>query len=372
MEYYLLIELKILNKNNFSNTLIMNIIFIGTADFAAPILQSLIKNKINVVQVITQPDKPVGRKQKLQASPIKLVALEYGIPVFQPENIKDQKNIEIIKKMQPDLIITAAYGQILSKEILEIPKFGCLNIHASLLPKYRGASPIQSAILNGDEETGITIMLMDKKMDTGKIIQSAKIEIQNNDDSQILHNKLSNLGAELLITTLLKYIQEAEKILNLWKEKYQKNLTIGQIDSINSQFIIRNSLLKNQDESKATYTKILKREDGKINWTKSAREIERQIRAFYPWPGTWTILKIKNLCLRQIYRRQKKSKILKIFKAYTATIIKNNMTRAGDFFSTKDHQLAVKCGDGILIIDELRIEGKKRMSSQEFLKGHTL
>ncbi|MEK9130104.1 MAG: methionyl-tRNA formyltransferase [Patescibacteria group bacterium] len=334
----------------------MNIIFIGTSDFATPILKSLIQNKINIIQVITQPDKPIGRKQKLQASPIKLVALEYNIPIFQPENIKDQKSIEIIKKAQPDLIVVAAYGQILSKEILEIPKFGCLNIHASLLPKYRGASPIQSVILNGDKETGVTLMLMDEKMDTGKIIQSVKIEIQDNNDSQILHNKLANLGAELLIKILPKYIQETEKILTLWKEKYQADFTIGQIDSTDSLFVINHSLMTQQNESVATYTKILKREDGEINWTKSVQEIEQQIRAFSPWPGNFTKFKGKNC---------------KIFKTHI-TNIKNDAICIGDFFLTKDNQLAVKCGNGILIIDELQIEGKKRMLAQEFLRGHKI
>ncbi len=334
----------------------LRVIFIGAANFAAYALKNLIQNKINVIQVITQPDKPIGRDQKLQASPVKQVALENKISIFQPENIKDQKNVEIIKKTQSNLIITAAYGQILSKEILEIPKFGCLNIHASLLPKYRGASPIQFAILNGDKETGITIMLMDEKMDKGKIIQSAKIKIQNKDDSQILHDKLANLGAEFLITVLPKYIQEAKKILNLWEKKYQKNLTIGQIDLIDSQFIVRNSSLKNQDESMATYTKILKREDGKIDWTKSAQEIERQIRAFYPWPGSFTEFKGKNL---------------KIFKIKISNEL-NNSHKLGEFFLFKKNELAIKCDKEILIVQELQLEGKKRMSSQQFLKGHAI
>ncbi|MFH1838549.1 MAG: methionyl-tRNA formyltransferase [Candidatus Kuenenbacteria bacterium] len=339
----------------------MNIIFIGTSNFAVPILKSLIKNKMDVVQIITQPDKSVGRDQKMQASPIKQVALEYKISLFQPENIKDKKNIEVIKKMHSDLIIVASYGQILPKEILEIPKFGCLNIHASLLPKYRGASPIQFAILNGEKETGVTIILMDEKMDRGKIVCNIKCKTQNYYDSQILHDELANLGAELLIKTLPKYIQEIKKILNLWIKKHQENLTIGKIDLINPLFISHNSSLITQDKSKATYTKILKREDGEINWTKSSQEIENQIRAFSPWPGSFTKFKGKNL---------------KIFKASALNISKseqNNFHKFnfGEFFLFKNNQLAIKCNKGILIIQELQLEGKKRMPSQEFLKGHS-
>ncbi|PKL72657.1 methionyl-tRNA formyltransferase [Candidatus Kuenenbacteria bacterium HGW-Kuenenbacteria-1] len=339
----------------------MNIIFIGTSDFAVPILKFLIINctgfnPVNI-NIITQPDKPVGRQQKLQASPVKQMALKYKIPIFQPENIKDQKNIELIKKMQPDLIIVASYGQILPKEILEIPKFGCLNIHASLLPKYRGASPIQSAILNNDKETGITIILMDEKMDTGKIISNTKIKIQNNDTSQILHDKLAHLGADLLIKTLPKYIQEVKKIIKFWKKEHQKNLTIKQIDFINPLFISLNSSLKKQNESNASYTKILKKEYGKIDWTKSAQEIERQIRAFSPWPGSFTKFKDKKL---------------KIFQVKIIQRLNHCNLQPDNFFLTENKQLAIQCGQGILVIEELQIEGKKKMSSQEFLKGHSI
>jgi methionyl-tRNA formyltransferase len=344
------------------NYQILNSTFIGTSNFATLILKFLIKNSIfNITNIITQPDKLVGRDQILRASPIKQIALKHKIPLFQPENIKDKKNIEIIRKARPDLIIVAAYGQILPKEILEIPKFGCLNIHASLLPKYRGASPIQFAILNNDKETGVTIILMDTKMDTGKIVQTTKCKIKNYYDSKILHDKLANLGAKLLVEILPKYIQETKKILNLWQEKYQKNLTIGKIDLIDSQFISNNSSLIEQDESKASYTKILKREDGKIDWIKSAQEIQNQIRAFSPWPGNFTKFKGKKL---------------KIFK--TKIINPNEFTtnfhkfKIGEFFTTENNKLAIKCNHGILIIKELQLEGKKRMSSQEFLKGHAL
>lgn len=330
----------------------MNILFIGTSDFATPILESLIKDPaFNITNVVTQPDKPVGRDQKLQPSPVKLIALKYKISLFQPEKIKEQKNIETIKKMQPDLIIVAAYGQILSKEILEIPTFGCLNVHASLLPKYRGASPIQFAILNGDKKTGITIILMDEKMDTGKIVQNTKIEIQNNDDSQILHDKLAKEGAKLLIEILPKYIQEAKNLIKLWEEKFHKNLTINQIDFIDSLFIFNNSSLIKQDESKATYTKIFKKEDGKIDWTKSAQEIERQIRAFSPWPGSFTKFENKNL---------------KIFKTEITQEISPSYFQLGDFFLTQNNQLAVKCKDRILIIKELQLEGKKECPLKNF------
>jgi len=288
----------------------LKLIFIGTPEFGAIILEGLIKNNYKPVLVVTGLDKPVGRKQILTSSEVKVPAKKYNILLFQPKKIKETELK--IKKLKPDLIITAAYGQVLPKEILEIPKHGCLNIHPSLLPKYRGASPIQTAILNGDEKTGITIYLMDKKIDHGPIIFSIKFKIPDNDNYQIISQKLAELSVKLLIKTIPKWINGGVKP-------------------------------KPQNESKATYTKIIKKEDGKINWNKSAQEIERQIKAFYPWPGSFTFIK-KNNILR-----------VKILKANV---------------SKKPKGLFVKCKKDYLIIDNLQLEGKKPITGQEFLRGY--
>ncbi len=296
------------------------IIFIGTPDFSISSLNKLIKENYNIIAIITQPDKKVGRKQEITHSPVKKVALKHNIPLLQPQKIK---NIyKEIKDLKPDLIITAAYGQIIPKNILKIPKFGCINIHGSLLPKYRGASPIQYAILKGDKKTGITVMEMDEKMDEGDIISQKSIKIESNDTASSLHDKLSILGADLLIETL-------PKILNK-KSKYTP-----------------------QDHNKTTYTKILKREDGKINWNKEAIEIERKIRAFYPWPGTYTKFGTKKL---------------KIIEVKFSEI--NKKLESGIPFETKSKNLAVKCGKNSLILEKVQLEGKNTVSGKEFLRGH--
>ncbi len=289
----------------------LKIIFIGTPEFGAIILEELVKNNYKPILVITNPDKPVGRKQIMTPPPVKLVAQKHNILLAQPEKIKNYQSE--IKNFAPDLIVVAAYGQIISKEILGIPKYECLNVHPSLLPKYRGASPIQSAILDGEEKTGVTLMLMDEKMDHGPILALQELEISRLRQSfggqsipkttyQELHNKLAELGAKLLVETIPNWIS-------------------GKIKP------------KPQDESKATYTKILKKEDGKISWNKSAKEIERQIRAFNSWPGSFT------LC-------QKNDKNIKV-KILEADVL-----------------------DDKLIIKKVQPEGKKPMDYEEFLKGN--
>ncbi|MDP2910690.1 MAG: methionyl-tRNA formyltransferase [bacterium] len=279
----------------------IKIIFIGTPEFGAIILEKLVKNNYKPVLVITNPDKPAGRKQVLTPTPVKLTAQKYKILVEQPEKIQNSKFK--IQNLGPDLIITAAYGQIIPKEILKIPKYGCLNVHPSLLPKYRGPSPIQTAILNGDKKTGLTVMLMDEKMDHGKIISNFQFPISNKITYQELYEKLALSGAKLLLETIPKWID-------------------GKIKS------------QTQDEKKATYTKIIKKEDGKIDWKKPAQEIERQIRALNPWPGTFTFIK----------KRGKKIRI----KVCQAELSENNQ----------------------LIIKKLQPEGKKPMSFEDFKKGY--
>ena len=293
----------------------------GTPEFSGPILNSLLE-RYNVIAVVTQPDKKVGRKQVLTHSPVKKIALANKIEVSQPEKIKGNAEfIKHIKEINPDLIVVAAYGFILPKKILEIPKFGLINVHASLLPKYRGASPIQTAILNGEKETGVTIMLVNEKMDEGDILAQKTITITNNDNFKNLHDKLSILGSNLLLETLPKWLNK--------KIKPQK-----------------------QDQSQASYCKLITKEDGKIDWHKSAIGIERQILALNPWPGTFA--KWDN----------KKIKLLKV-----KLLNDSNKNSAGGIFKVNDG-LGVYCGQGALEILELQLEGKKAMSAKEFLNGY--
>jgi len=293
----------------------------GTPEFSVPILNSLIK-QTSVIAVVTQPDKKVGRKQIISQSPIKKLALENKIEVIQPEKIKD--NAEFIRRvndLNPDLIVVAAYGLILPKEILDIPKYKVINVHASLLPKYRGASPIQAAILNGDKETGITIMLVNEKMDEGDILSQETITITNNDDFKTLHDKLSILGAKLLLETLPKWLNK--------EIKPQK-----------------------QDEAQASYCKLITKEDGKIDLYTSPIEIERRVRALNPWPGTW------------LNWNGKKLKLLKV-----KWLNSNSKHEIGEVYKT-NKGLAVECIEDALEILELQLEGKKPMAGKEFLNGY--
>lgn len=278
----------------------MKIVFIGTPEFGAIILKRLAKH-YKPVLVITQPDKPGNRKQ-ITCSEVKKTAQEHNIPISY--SLKDIK--------EPDLIILAAFSQILPKEILEMPKYGSLNVHPSLLPKYRGASPIQQTILNNDKETGVTVYLMDEKMDHGKIISFSKIPVPKT-TYQKLSQKLAELGADLLIETIPKWINKEIKA-------------------------------KPQNEAKASYTKLIKKQDAKIDWNKPANKIERQIRAFHPWPGAFTFFK-------------KQSKVIRT-KILEADVSKD------------PEQLSVKCKKDYLIIKKLQPEGKKPITGKEFLRGY--
>ncbi len=277
----------------------MKIIFIGTGSFAAPILNSL--KEIDLV--VTAPDKPAGRKRTLTSPPVKEIALKNNIPFIQPEKIS------LVKfDFKPDLIITADYGQIIPLSIINLPRLGTINVHPSLLPEYRGPSPIQTAILNGNEKTGITLMLIDEKIDHGPIIAQTEVSISN-DDAQTLRDKLSQKAGIFLNKILPRYIR-------------------GEIEA------------KEQNEKEATYTKMLNRQDGKIDFKKETAEtIERKIRAFHPWPGTWTIIGKKRI---------------KILKAKI----------------TKKEPLAIKTKKGFLQLETIQPEGKKPMSVKEFLAGN--
>ncbi len=302
----------------------LKIVFIGTPEFGAIILKELIMDGYKPALVIAAPDKPIGRKQIITSPPVKLLAEKYKIPILQPEKIEDSKSQ--ITNYEPDLIVVAAYGQIIPKEILDIPKYGCLNVHPSLLPKYRGPSPIQSFILSNDKETGVTIMLMDERMDHGPILAQQELEFSIfNFQFSNLHNKLAELGTKLLIETIPMWINDEIKP-------------------------------KPQDEPKATYTKIIRKQDGEINWRESAKNIERQVRAFNPWPGTFTLFN---------------NKIFKILKANIQEQTKiSPIGLPGKTFLATNNKIAVQTGKDFLIIEELQIGGKRQMNVKEFLRGN--
>jgi len=302
----------------------IKIIFMGTPDFALPGLHTLIKDtSFEIVGVFTQPDKAIGRKQIISPSPVKKLAEENNLKIFQPEKIKSA--ITEIKNLNPDLIIVTAYGQIIPQEILDIPKYGCLNIHASLLPKYRGAACLNAPILNGDKETGITIMKMEAGLDIGPILRQANLKLKGDENLEFVHDHLSALGAKILIETILD-----------WKN--------GKIAP------------QKQNESEASYIRTLKKEDGKINWQKSAKEIERMVRAYNPWPGTFSNF-------------QKENKIIKILEV-SNQILEINKCKPGEIF-IENNKLVIQCGQDSLHILRLQMSGKNPLPAKEFLMGNS-
>lgn len=298
----------------------MKIIFMGTPDFSVPCLQALHDAGHTVLAVFTQPDKACGRKQILKPSAVKEAALNLGLTVYQPNTLRDGTALEIINKYNPDMIVVVAYGKILPSEILTSAKFGCINVHASLLPKFRGASPIQSAIIAGEKETGVTTMQMDDGVDTGDILLQARVAIEDGDTAESLFEKLSQAGAKLLIDTV---------------EKLEEGTIAPQ----------------KQDEKNATHCTILTRESGKIDCNNSAKGIVDQVRGLYPWPSAYFNLDNKK------------------FKIHSATIGEKTSARPGTLLKTKN-TLQLACGDGNTVqILEIQPEGKKQMQTQEFLNG---
>lgn len=307
----------------------MKIVFFGTSEFGTIILEKLVQAGLSPILVVTTPDKPAGRKQELTPPPVKVVANKLGIPVFQPLTLKENAYVQTIRQAGAYLFVVAAYGKILPEEILDIPRHGTLNVHPSLLPKYRGSSPIHAALLHGDEETGVSIIELDEKMDHGPIVASSNFKIQNPKITYPeLHNALAELGAELLVKTIPQWIA-------------------GNIKGVP------------QDDSQATFTAILKKEDGRIDWNKEARYIERQVRALYPWPGTFALFAGKNL------------KILKV-SVLPGIPPKPGLGKVtpGTVFLTADKKLVIQCGEDALVVEELQLEGGKPMSAREFLLGH--
>jgi len=305
----------------------LRIIFLGTADLACASLQTLAGDaKFQIAAVVTQPDRPRGRDLKPQPSPVKTLARQLGLPVLQPERARDEKFIAELRALQPDLIVVVAYGQILPPAILDLPRYGCLNVHTSLLPKYRGAAPIQQALANGDTETGVTIMKMDAGLDTGPLVAQRRLSIRSEDDAAVLHDRLAQLGAGLLAQTIPDYIA-------------------GRIQPLP------------QPAAGMSYAVKIKKEDGRIDWNRPAREIRNRLRAFTPWPGGFTFLP-----------GLPKAQLLKIWKAEVV----EKSGSPGEILSADKTGVVVGCGEGALRILELQREGGRRMSAAEFLAGHAL
>jgi methionyl-tRNA formyltransferase len=292
----------------------------GTPDFAVPVLKALI-GQYEVVGVVTQPDRRVGRGRKVEASPVKVVALAHNLPVLQPPRLRQPDVVAELETLAPEVIVVAAYGQILPPAVLAIPPKGCLNVHASLLPRYRGAAPVAAAILAGEEETGVTIMLMDEGMDTGPILSQATCPISPQDTRESLSAKLARLGADLLMDTLPRWLA-------------------GEIEP------------RPQDHSQATYSRIIAKEDGLIDWSQSAVEIWRRCRAYYPWPSTYT------------YWR---SKLLKVLSA-EALPHWSGEEEPGQVMAL-DEGLAVATSEGALLLKEVQLAGRRALNAEDFARG---
>jgi len=300
------------------------IIFMGTPQFAVPALKALHKNDQDIALVVTQPDRPKGRGHKLTPSPVKETAMSLGYSVIQPSSVRTAEFSNCIEKHTPDFIVVVAFGRIIPKNILTIPEIATINIHASLLPKYRGPAPIQWAIINEEKKTGVTTMLMDEGLDTGDILFSSELEITPDDTSDTLHDRLADLGADLLIQTLNAF-------------------ETGDINPIS------------QDHSQATYAPMLKKNDGRMNWKRPADALEAFIRGMTPWPSAFTFHEKKRL---------------KIFKA--KTIVMNTEASPGTVIKGFPDELWISTGKGVLSIMELQSESGKRLLIKDFLRGYKL
>jgi len=305
----------------------LRIIFMGTPELARTTFQSLLACRdFQTIAVVTQPDRPKGRDLKLTPSPVKELALQSDLPVLQPERARNENFIDQLRQLKPDLIVVAAFGQILPQTILDLPRFGCINVHTSLLPKYRGAAPIQSAILNDEYESGVTIMKMDAGMDTGAILTQEKTLIHESDNAQILHDRLATIGAELLVRTIPDYVS-------------------GKIPP------------RPQPADGVSYAPKIKKQDGEINWTQPARTIWNRVRGLVPWPGAFTHV-----------TAEPKPYLLKIWEAETI----QQTGPPGQILSADKSGIVVGCGQNALRISQLQLEGGKRLTPQQFLAGHEL
>jgi len=295
-------------------------VFMGTPEFALPTLQGLLDARVHLVGVYTQPDRPKGRGRKLAASPVKELALAHQLPLFQPERLRRPEAVEELRQLAPDLIVVVAYGQILPKSVLEIPRFQCINVHASLLPKYRGAAPINKAIVDGESETGVTTMLMDVGLDTGAMLVKRSTPIGPDETAGEVHDRLALLGREALEETL-------------------QLICAGQLTP------------QEQDDAASTYAPMMSKEDGLIDWNRSAREIHNQVRGLYPWPGAYS-------CLGD--------QVLKI----AATCVDDMASGTpGEVLSADGGGVRIACGQGALLIGALQLPGKKLLAARDFLSG---
>jgi len=304
----------------------MKIVFFGSAHFAVPALQALIKSGHELVCVVTQPDKKRGRHLHISGTDIKSMAVSARLKTFQPEDIKSKESVEFLNKLDADLFVIVAYGQILSQEVLDIPKIMPVNIHASLLPRYRGAAPINWAIINADKKTGVSIMYVSRKMDSGPVILQKELKIEDSDTAITIEDKLRLLGADLLMDAL-KIIDE------------------------------RNYKLLEQDEDKVILAPKLKKEDGLIDWSAPASAIHNQVRGVLPWPGAFTFFR---------------GKMLKIFQTEVLPIFPNHKPAPGEVVRADKHGIVVACGRGFLSLKELQLEAGKRMPAQSFIVGHKI
>ena len=313
----------------------MRAIFMGTPDFSVPVLTAMKEAGHDMLAAVTQPDKPKGRGKEMQMTPVKAKALELGIPVLQPKRVRDPEFVEQLRELKPDVMVVVAFGQILTKEVLEVPKYGCINVHASLLPMYRGAAPIQYVILNGEKETGVTTMFMDEGLDTGDMLLKTVVPITADETGGTLHDKLSAAGAELLIRTL-------------------EQMEAGTLQRI-------------PQTGETCYVGTLKKSMGEMDWSRPAEELERQVRGLNPWPSAYTFLN---------------GKTLKIWKAevlHTEAVSSQEAEEpealadrksCGSVIVISRDSIQVQTGDGILTIRELQLEGKKRMTADAFLRGY--
>ena len=302
----------------------MKVIYMGTPDFAVHALKSIVEAGHEVVACFTQPDKAKGRSKALQPTPVKKQALEYGIPVYQPVKLRDQENVDIIRSFAPDVIVVAAYGQILPESIRNIPEYGCVNIHASLLPKYRGAAPIEWAIIDGEQETGVTTMYMAKGLDTGDMIEREVVQITVDDTGESLTDKLAECGAKLILSTLKK-LEDGTAVRTV------------------------------QDDSLSCYASMLTKNMGDIDFTQPAEKIERLVRGLQPWPCAFTKINGKGV------------------KIYGANVVdKPEGVQPGSVINVTKKSFAIACGEGAIQITRLQPEGKKPMDTAAFLAGNKL
>ena len=316
----------------------MRIVFMGTPDFSVPALKALVEAGHQVIAVVTQPDKPKGRGKEVQMTPVKIQAMEYGIPVYQPAKVREASFVEVLKGLEADVYVVIAFGQILPKAVLELPKYGCINIHASLLPKYRGAAPIQWCVIDGERETGITTMMMDVGLDTGDMLEKAVIPIEEKETGGSLHDKLSMAGGDLILSTLKK-LEEGT--------------------------LVRTP----QTDEGTCYAKMLTKSLGDIDWNQGAVSIERLIRGLNPWPSAYTMWNgttIKIWAADVIAGREAADFLSE------PGVPAETGTAPGTVVCSDKRGLVVCTGGGLLSIRELQMEGKKRMDTPAFLRGYPI